>query len=81
MVAIAIITSIFTLMFCALIGFIVIKMMMKKEVPTNYYTPFDTITAQEREEFHEERQEIEEVDEDNHGEPNRHWQRDNDFLL
>ncbi|BBH19721.1 hypothetical protein Back11_10660 [Paenibacillus baekrokdamisoli] len=48
-----------------LLGIVVVKMIMKKELPSNNYTPFDYIMAQSTIEFHEEKQ-VKEVDDD-HG--------------
>ena len=48
-----------------LIGIVFVKMMMKKELPSNNYTPFDYIMAQSPVEFHEEKQEKEA--DDDHG--------------
>ena len=48
-----------------LIGTVITKMIWKKELPSNNYTPFDYIMAQSPVEFHEQKQE-KEVDDD-HG--------------
>ncbi|WP_163583110.1 DUF3951 domain-containing protein [Gracilibacillus saliphilus] len=40
-----------------LILIVAFKVLIKKERPSNYYTPFDNITGQENKAFHEEKQE------------------------
>ncbi|MEH6889388.1 DUF3951 domain-containing protein [Bacillus sp. JJ864] len=44
----------FMLFLCFVIGFTVYKMLVQKVTPQIYYTPFDSISAQSRVEFHEE---------------------------
>ncbi|GGD25124.1 DUF3951 domain-containing protein [Pontibacillus salipaludis] len=60
-------SSLFVLITVALILIVVYKVMIKKERPDNYYTPFDHITGQSNEEFHEERQEDEQEEEEDEG--------------
>ncbi|MCD5323426.1 MULTISPECIES: DUF3951 domain-containing protein [Pontibacillus] len=60
-------SSLFTLLFALLIGIVVYKVMIKKERPSNYYTPFDHIAGQSIDEFHEERQEDEQEEEEDEG--------------
>lgn len=43
-----------------LIGIVAIKVITKKKLPDSNYTPFDYITAQSNNEFHEEKEEKEE---------------------
>lgn len=45
--------------FSLAIGFVVIKVIVKRKLPSNNYTPFDYITAQSNVEFHDEKQEQE----------------------
>ncbi|MGP4040792.1 DUF3951 domain-containing protein [Gracilibacillus sp. D59] len=40
-----------------LILIVAFKVLIKKERPSNYYTPFDNITGQVNKAFHEEKQE------------------------
>ncbi len=42
---------------------VVIKTVFRRKLPSNYYTPFDYISAQTTEEFHEEKEEIKKEDE------------------
>lgn len=42
-----------------LLGIIMVKIFIKKQVPENNYTPFDYIMAQGQMEFHEEKEERE----------------------
>jgi len=37
---------------------VIIKTVFRRKLPSNYYTPFDYISAQTTEEFHEEKEEI-----------------------
>lgn len=53
-------SAIFILVIVLLILFIAFKIFIKKERPDNSYTPFDYITGQTGEEFHEEQEEREE---------------------
>ncbi len=48
----------------SLIFFVVIKAIVKKKYPSNYYTPYDHITGQEEKNYHEERVDIVEEKED-----------------
>ncbi|MFD1019876.1 DUF3951 domain-containing protein [Thalassobacillus hwangdonensis] len=43
------------------------KIFVKKERPTNYYTPFDHIAGQTNKEFHEESEVVEEEEDDEKG--------------
>lgn len=43
----------------SLLGIIMVKIFIKKQVPENNYTPFDYIMAQGQMEFHEEKEERE----------------------
>ncbi|GAA0361206.1 DUF3951 domain-containing protein [Bacillus horti] len=45
-----------------LIGYIVVKMFIKKQVPVSSYTPFDRIMGQTSVEFHEHKEVKEEED-------------------
>lgn len=51
---------IFMLFLCFVIGFTVYKMLVQKVTPQIYYTPFDSISAQSRVEFHKEQENREE---------------------
>ncbi|HWL24682.1 MAG TPA: DUF3951 domain-containing protein [Ureibacillus sp.] len=42
---------------------VIIKTVFRRKLPSNYYTPFDYISAQTTEEFHEEKEEIKKEDE------------------
>ncbi|TYR80337.1 DUF3951 domain-containing protein [Priestia megaterium] len=42
---------------------VIIKTVFRRKLPSNYYTPFDYISAQTTEEFHEEKEEIKREDE------------------
>ncbi|MEH6852230.1 DUF3951 domain-containing protein [Bacillus pseudomycoides] len=50
----------FMLFLCVVIGFTVYKMRVQKVTPQIYYTPFDSISAQSRVEFHKEQEDREE---------------------
>ncbi|MFS1512738.1 DUF3951 domain-containing protein [Chengkuizengella sp. SCS-71B] len=52
-----------------LIGYIVVRTFLKKEIPDNPYTPFDYITGQSDVEFRDEKEEIEQ-DNDEDGDKN-----------
>jgi len=42
---------------------VIIKTVLRRKLPSNYYTPFDYISAQTTEEFYEEKEEIKKEDE------------------
>ncbi|MDC2865783.1 MULTISPECIES: DUF3951 domain-containing protein [unclassified Bacillus (in: firmicutes)] len=44
----------FTMLLFVIIGLTTYKMLVQKVTPQIYYTPFDSISAQSRVEFHEE---------------------------
>ncbi|PEA53524.1 DUF3951 domain-containing protein [Bacillus pseudomycoides] len=51
----------FMLFLCFVIGLTVYKMLVQKVTSQIYYTPFDSISAQSRGEFHDEQREKEEI--------------------
>jgi len=60
-------SSIFVLVFVSLIAVVAYKVIIKKESPSNYYTPFDNITGQSISEFQEENEEDEMEEESDEG--------------
>lgn len=46
--------------FFLVLAIIIIRMLLKRGLPSNNYTPFDYITAHSNVEFHDEKQEIDE---------------------
>jgi Protein of unknown function (DUF3951) len=55
-------TTIFAVSIVILIILVVYKMAATRIIPSNYYTPFDYISSQTTVEFHEEKEEEEQVD-------------------
>lgn len=51
---------------------VIIKTIFRRKLPSNYYTPFDYISAQTTEEFHEEKEEIKKEDKN---EDSKNWVR------
>ncbi|MGD7043132.1 DUF3951 domain-containing protein [Jeotgalibacillus proteolyticus] len=47
---------------CLVVLIVAFKMFVRKATPTNFYTPFDYISGQDHNEFHEERKEDEQVE-------------------
>ncbi|ARI77861.1 DUF3951 domain-containing protein [Halobacillus mangrovi] len=60
-------TSLFVLLFIALILTVVYKVWIRKSIPSNVYTPFDYITGQSVHEFQEENKEDEQEEEKEQG--------------
>ncbi len=56
--------SVFALTLALLVGLVVMKIVRKRKLPDNYYTPFDYITSQVLSEFHEEKEEATEEEND-----------------
>ncbi|WP_337104202.1 DUF3951 domain-containing protein [Paenibacillus sp. YIM B09110] len=61
--------GVFGIFFLSL-GIVIVKMLLKRGLPSNNYTPFDYITAHSLVEFHDEKQEKEE-DEDHGDDKNK----------
>ncbi|MDG5473718.1 DUF3951 domain-containing protein [Jeotgalibacillus sp. ET6] len=55
--------SALVLFICIVVLTVAFKMFIRKETPTNFYTPFDYIAGQDHNEFHEERKEDEQAEE------------------
>ncbi|MDZ5712682.1 DUF3951 domain-containing protein [Jeotgalibacillus sp. HH7-29] len=60
---IGVLTTVLLTFVCTIVSVLGYKMFVTKETPTNFYTPFDYIAGQDREEFHEERKEDEQAEE------------------
>ncbi|KGX92534.1 hypothetical protein N781_14425 [Pontibacillus halophilus JSM 076056 = DSM 19796] len=68
LIALSNIVILFTVVLLILV--VAFKIFFKKERPSNFYTPFDYITGQTDQEFHEEQEEWETEEDEETGEGN-----------
>lgn len=67
MIIFSLLISVFSIIILFLIGIVFYKFIIKKENIISYYTPFDNITGQSPSEFHEEKEEREQEDDQGDG--------------